>query len=155
MFIKEDARNAPVGGHTCLTAGERSEPAVVGKQLEVSIGPRRRTHSNWISEVFFLIWKYGCCGSSYGDRMGVLTDFRHSAGSFHSPAVRQVCPPTGALPIVIPPLSHTIAVTTSAQTYERKVSCRLCDQRASLSGRRVCLPCRRAYFPCQTTYLPY
>ena len=31
MFIKEDARNAPVGGHTCLTAGERSEPAVVVK----------------------------------------------------------------------------------------------------------------------------
>ena len=40
----------------------------------------------------------GCCGSSYGDRLGVLADFRHSAGSFHSPAVMQVCPPTGALP---------------------------------------------------------
>ena len=138
----------PVGGHTCLTAGERSEPAVVGRHLELSIGPRRRTHSNWISEVFFLIWKYGSCGSSYGDHLGVLTDFRCSAGSFHSPAVRQVCPPTGALPTVFSPRSHTIAVTTSAQTYERKVSCRLCDQRTSLCDRKAC-------FPYQTPYHPY
>ena len=83
----------------------------------------------------------GCCGSSYGDRLGVLTDARRSAGSFHSPAVRQVCPPTGALPTIIPPRSHTIAVITSAQTYEQKVSCHLCGRRNSLGG--------------QTTYLPY
>ena len=97
----------------------------------------------------------GCCGSSYGDRLGVLADARSSAGSFHSPAVRQVCPPTGALPAIFPPLSHPIAFITSAQTYEQKVSCRLCDQRVSLCGRRICHPCRRAYFPCQTTYHPY
>ena len=31
-------RNAPVGGHTCLTAGERSEPAVVDyKRMNVSV----------------------------------------------------------------------------------------------------------------------
>ena len=89
----------------------------------------------------------GCCGSSYGDRLGVLTDARLTAGSFHSPAVRQVCPPTGALPTIIPPRSHTIAFITSAQTYEQKASCHLCGRRASLSGRRICLPCRRTYHP--------
>ena len=41
-------RNAPVGGHTCLTAGEQGEPADWGLQLCFSIGPRRRTHNNWI-----------------------------------------------------------------------------------------------------------
>ena len=25
--LESDTRNAPVGGHTCLTAGEQSEPA--------------------------------------------------------------------------------------------------------------------------------
>ena len=31
-------RNAPVGGHTCLTAGEQGEPADWGLQLCISIG---------------------------------------------------------------------------------------------------------------------
>ena len=96
----------------------------------------------------------GCCGSSYGDRMGVQTDARHSAGSFHSPAVRQVCPPTGALPTVFPPLSHTIAVITSAQTYEQKVSCHLYDRRTSLRGQMTYPPYRKTYRPYQRTFPP-
>ena len=72
---------APVGGHTCITAGEQGEPAVVlyerinlsvfvplfrGTSKEfaegVSGGP---TASGYATNCFKLS---GCCGSSYGDR---------------------------------------------------------------------------------------
>ena len=40
---------APVGGHTCITAGERSEPAGYDDRRIKCIGPRRRTHNNqWL-----------------------------------------------------------------------------------------------------------
>ena len=73
-------RNAPVGGHTCITAGEQGEPADWGLQLCFSIGPRRRTHNNWIYYKLLNLScgfpphfsvrtdTIGCCGSSYGDR---------------------------------------------------------------------------------------
>ena len=51
-------RNAPVGGHTCLTAGEQGEPADWGLQLCFSIGPRRRTHNNWI---YYKLLNLSCC----------------------------------------------------------------------------------------------
>ena len=51
-------RNAPVGGHTCLTAGEQGEPADWGLQLCFSIGPRRRTHNNWI---YNKLLNLSCC----------------------------------------------------------------------------------------------
>ena len=75
-----NVRNALVVGHTCITAGEQGEPADWGLQLCFSIGPRRRTHNNWIyykllnlsccfSPHFSVRTAIiGCCGSSYGDR---------------------------------------------------------------------------------------
>ena len=74
-------RHVPVGGHTCITAGEQGEPAVVlyerinlsvfvplfrGTSKEfaegVSGGP---TAPGYATNYFNLS---GCCGSSYGDR---------------------------------------------------------------------------------------
>ena len=100
-------RNAPVGGHTCLTAGEQGEPADWGLQLCFSIGPRRRTHNNWIynkmlnlSCCFPLTFLFGLIplvvvGPPTGtDRF--IRSYSTTAGSLRSPAVMHVCPPTGA-----------------------------------------------------------
>ena len=70
---------APVGGHTCLTAGERSEPAVIDyKRMNVLLavgGPtatngnrlnREVRGNNRISSTTYSI--SSCCESSYGDR---------------------------------------------------------------------------------------
>ncbi len=53
-----NVRNALVGGHTCITAGEQGEPADWGLQLCFSIGPRRRTHNNWI---YYKLLNLSCC----------------------------------------------------------------------------------------------
>ena len=99
--------HCPVGEHTCLTAGERSEPAVVDyKRMNVSVpvgGPTALGYT--------INYNLSCCIplSSQsrqqplvvvGPPTGTETFIRlysTTAGSLRSPAVRQVCPPTGAM----------------------------------------------------------
>ena len=59
-------RNAPVGGHTCITAGEQGEPAVVlYERINLSVPVGGPTAPGYATNCFKLS---GCCGSSYGDR---------------------------------------------------------------------------------------
>ena len=59
-------RNAPVGGHTCITAGEQGEPAVVlYERINLSVPVGGPTAPGFATNYFKLS---GCCGSSYGDR---------------------------------------------------------------------------------------
>ena len=59
-------RNAPVGGHTCITAGEQGEPAVVlYERINLSVPVGGPTALGYATNCFNLS---GRCGSSYGDR---------------------------------------------------------------------------------------
>ena len=59
-------RNAPVGGHTCITAGEQGEPAVVlYERINLSVPVGGPTTPGNATNCFNLS---GRCGSSYGDR---------------------------------------------------------------------------------------
>ena len=59
-------RNAPVGGHTCITAGEQGEPEVVlYERINLSVPVGGPTALGYATNCFNLS---GRCGSSYGDR---------------------------------------------------------------------------------------
>ena len=59
-------RNAPVGGHTCITAGEQGEPAaVLYERINLSVPVGGPTTPGNATNCFNLS---GRCGSSYGDR---------------------------------------------------------------------------------------
>ena len=64
--LENHFRNAPVGGHTCITAGEQGEPAVVlYERINLSVPVGGPTAPGYATNYFNLS---GRCGSSYGDR---------------------------------------------------------------------------------------